>query len=56
MRDPWTSRVREGENVSVGNRLRLDDVLPGAEMPPEIRVGDLTRCHYEQRDKENRGE
>ena len=56
MRDPGATGVCEREDIGVRDRARLDDELSGAEVPPEIRVGDLARCHHEQREKENRGE
>ena len=39
MIDPGLSEPRKGVRVSVKYRVRLDDKLTGAQMPPKIRIG-----------------
>ena len=51
MRNPGLAGARIRKRIGVRNAFVLGNVLPGLEMPPDIRIDDVARGQGEQAEK-----
>jgi len=55
MRYPGAALAGERKRIGVGNVTRLDDPLPGAEVPPEVGIGGIAGGHGQKAKEQDGG-
>src|ERR1039458_40254 len=53
MRNPGLSGTSVRKGIRVRNAFVLGNVLPGLEMPPDVRIGDIARRHGEEAEEQH---